>query len=111
MAVARKNRLTKKKDFDLVFKEGNAIKAPFLFIKYRKTDRLTPRFGFMIPIKITGNTVIRNRLKRVLSENIRQHISKSQKGYDVVVMVRKLGEEDALRAELDKFFEANIWRR
>ena len=103
MALAKDNRLRKKKDFDLVFKEGNAVKAPFLFIKYRKTGKLVSRFGFMIPTKVAGNVVARNRLKRVLSETIRQYIPKLQKSYDVVVVVRKVAEESVLKAELVKF--------
>ena len=107
MALPAKNRLTKKKDLNLVFKEGSVIRSPFLVIKYIKNQKSISRFGFIIPIKVTGNAVTRNRLKRVLSESVQQYISKLRGGYDVAVIVKERGEENLLKSGLGKCL-ANI---
>ncbi len=100
MALSRENRLTQKKDFDIIFKEGSTIKGNSLFIKYKQNHLSNPRFAFIVPIKVTHNVVIRNRVKRQLSESIRQNINKIGSSYDIVVTVKKKDKEDVLKLEL-----------
>ncbi len=84
MALNKKNRLKKKRDFGEVFKKGRAVKGSFLFIKYRKNGLDAPRFGFVVSAKVAGNAVERNRIRRILSEAARGRIE-SLDGYDIVV--------------------------
>ena len=100
MTLPRKNKLTKKKEIDLVFGKGNALKGDFLFIKYKKNIFHEPRFVFIIPLKVYRNTVSRNRAKRVLSEFISQKI-KNMAGDWVIVSVKKKGKEELLKKELN----------
>ena len=104
MALPDKNRLKKKKDFDLVFKKGNAVKGNFFFVKYLNRTDLVSRVGFMVPAKIIHRAVDRNKVRRLLSEMVQAKIRDFKRGYDVVVMVKAPGTEDGFRDNLDRFF-------
>ena len=57
MALNKKNRLKKKRDFEDVFKKGKAVKGSFLFIKYKKNELGVPRFGFVVSAKVARKTI------------------------------------------------------
>src|SRR3990167_7005053 len=97
MPLPRKNRLTDKKDFDSVFKEGNAVKGNFLFIKYKKNTLANSRAAFIVPIKVAGNAAKRNRLKRILSEQIRHKITDFKSKYDMVLTLKRKEKDDILK--------------
>lgn len=88
MALNKKNRLKKKRDFGEVFKKGKAVKGSFLFIKYRKNGLNMPRFGFVVSTKVAGNAVERNKIRRILSETARGVIG-SLYGYDIIVFTTR----------------------
>ena len=100
MPLPRKNRLTDKKDFDMVFKEGNAVKGNFLFIKYKKNTLTNSRVAFIVPIKVAGNAANRNRIKRIFSEQIRKKITDFKSKYDIVITLKRKEKEDSLKHEL-----------
>lgn len=99
MALAKKNRLIDKKDFDKIFKEGKTVKGSFLFIKVLKKDKGLSRYGFSVPVKTYPKAVDRNRLRRVLSEAVRTSLSDSRP-YDIVVVISKKNEETLLIKEM-----------
>ncbi len=88
MALNKKNRLKKKRDFEGVFKKGKAVKGSFLFIKYTKNELGVPRLGFVVSAKIAGKAVERNKIRRILSEAVRTRIN-SMGGYDIIVFASK----------------------
>ena|SRR3989344_434334 len=88
MALPVKNRLSKKRDFDTVFKKGNITKGSFLFIKVANNDRKVSRFGFVISSKISGKAVVRNKLRRELSDFIRLNVNRIHTGYDIIIVIR-----------------------
>lgn len=71
MALPKKNRLKKKKDFEEVFKKGKAFRGNFLFVRYLKNDLQFPRFAFIISAKVSKKAVVRNHIRRYLSEAVR----------------------------------------
>ncbi len=98
MALNKKNRLKKKRDFENVFKKGKAVKGSFLFIKYRNNELGVPRFGFVVSAKIAKKAVERNRIRRILSESIRDKV-KNLGGYDIIVFATSkmtTGHEEGL---------------
>ncbi len=88
MALNKKNRLKKKRDFENVFKKGRAVNGSFLFIKYRKNGLDTSRFGFIVSVKVSKKAVERNRIRRILSEAVRGRID-GLGGYDIAVFATK----------------------
>ena len=106
MALPRENRLVKKSDFGLVFKEGKAVKGSFLFIKYVK-NKGRARFGFIVSKKFYPRAVARNRLRRILSELARLYMKSTPlSNLDIVVLVNKNCDQDLLSSEFTKFLES-----
>ncbi len=62
------SRLTKKKDFDSIFKKGKSAKAPHVIIRYSKSSGPESRFAFMVSQKVSKKAVVRNKVRRRLSE-------------------------------------------
>lgn len=73
MALAQKYRLTGKKQFDLIKKRGRLIDGPlFSLLVFRSREKEGPKFGFIVSKRIDKRAVVRNRLRRVLAEAVRQ---------------------------------------
>lgn len=81
------NRLKKKKDFEAVFKQGKGFKEDFLYLKIKKNNLKTKRFGLVVGKNFSKKAVLRNKIKRKLSEIIRLKMDKIQKGIDGVIVV------------------------
>jgi len=78
------NRLTKKKDFEGVFKKGEKIRGDFLILKLKENNLKESRFGFIISQKISKKAVLRNKIRRRLSEMVKIRFKKIRKGIDMV---------------------------
>ena len=81
-----KNRLTKKKDFEMVFKRGKSLKEGFLLMKFFCTELPECRFAFVTSQKVSKKAVIRNRVRRVLRELVQKELMKFKKSVDVVLI-------------------------
>ena len=70
--VQRRNRLSRSRDFDAVYRQGRSVSTRFLTLYWFQRDESIgePRLGFAVP-KAVGNAVIRNRIKRQLREIVR----------------------------------------
>lgn len=60
------NRLTKKKDFDLVFQKGKGAKIGHFVFRTVKNSLTKSRFGFIVSKKVSNKATIRNKTKRRL---------------------------------------------
>ena len=81
------NRLTKKKDFEAVFKKGKSVKNGFLVFKILNNSLLKNRFGFIVSKKVSNKAVVRNKIKRQLSSIVFANLKNLKNNYDVVVVV------------------------
>lgn len=88
MALNKKNRLKKKKDFESVFKKGKAIRGNFLFVRYLKNGLQFPRFAFVVSSKVSKKAVVRNRIRRLLSEAARTKLKNIQPR-DIIMLADK----------------------
>jgi len=88
--LPKTNRLTKKKDFDSVFKKGKSIKVDFLIFKILKNDLKESRFGFVVSKTISKKAVIRNKVKRRLREavfkGLKNQVTNTAKPSDIVII-------------------------
>ena len=85
--LSQANRLKKKKDFAMVFKKGKSFKENFLYLKIKKSNLKSSRFGFIVSKKFSKKATIRNKIKRRLSELIRIKLPLIKKGIDGVIIV------------------------
>ena len=67
--MQRKNRLSRSRDFDAVYRHGRSTSTRFLTLYWftREEGVGDPRLGLAVP-KAAGNAVVRNRIKRKLRE-------------------------------------------
>ena len=69
--MQRKNRLSRSRDFDAVYRHGRSASTRFLtlhwFERSSDDDAGEPRLGLAVP-RAAGNAVVRNRIKRQLRE-------------------------------------------
>ena len=67
--MQRKNRLSRSRDFDAVYRQGRSVSTRFLTLYSfaRPEEPGEPRLGLAVP-KAVGSSVVRNRIKRQLRE-------------------------------------------
>ncbi len=85
---SRRERLTAKKDFEVVFKKGKKVKSSAFFYAYAVKKHKNPaRLGISVSKKI-GNAVVRNRVKRRFREIFRKNKGVVKKGVDIVLVAK-----------------------
>jgi ribonuclease P protein component len=86
--MQRKNRLSRSRDFDAVYRHGRSVSSRFLVLYwFPQEEPSEPRFGFSVP-RAVGNAVTRNRIKRQLREIWRSRLDTVPEGHDYVLIVR-----------------------
>jgi len=98
LALPTKYRLIKDKDFDRVFKEGKTVKSSFLFIKFLNSSSL--KVGIAVSSKVYKKANERNRVKRIISEELKK-ILKNLMSLEMIIVVNKKGPEDSLISDLN----------
>lgn len=87
--LASKYRLKKKINFARIEIDGRMVQSKSFGIGiYDRKDEGESRFGFIISTKISKKAVVRNKIKRTMSETIRKNIDKLKKGHDVLFLVK-----------------------
>lgn len=86
--LAKRYRLTKDRDFDRVFKEGEYFTNEFIILKVTKNKLDISRFGFIVNSKISKKSVIRHQIRRRIQEIIRLNLPKTKTGFDVIILVK-----------------------
>jgi ribonuclease P protein component len=88
--LAKPNRLTRRRDFDALFKKGRGVSDASLSLRYTKTGLDKPfRLAFIISTKTEKSAVRRNRAKRQAREIVRPMIAKLPKGVDGALSIRR----------------------
>ena len=87
--MQRRNRLSRSRDFDAVYRHGRSVSTRFLTLYWFQRDESVgdPRLGFAVP-KAVGNAVVRNRIKRQLREIVRERLQRVPSSNDYVLVVR-----------------------
>ena len=88
--VQRRNRLSRSRDFDAVYRQGRSVSTRFLTLYWFQRDESVgaPRLGFAVP-KAVGNAVVRNRIKRQLRDIVRDRLEAVPVTNDYVLVVRQ----------------------
>ena len=98
--MQRKNRLSRSRDFDAVYRQGRSASTRFLTLHWfeRSSDDAAgePRLGLAVP-RAAGNAVVRNRIKRQLREAWRARLGAVPEGRDYV-LIAKPGLPEAVEA-------------
>ncbi len=88
--MQRRNRLSRSRDFDAVYRHGRSVSTRFLTLYWFQRDEAVgaPRLGFAVP-KAVGNAVVRNRIKRQLREIVPARLERVPATNDYVLVVRR----------------------
>ena len=80
------NRIKKKKDFEIIFKNSRSFKNNLFIFKIAKNSLGLNRFGFIVSLKVSKKATVRNKIRRRLSEAIKAQTNKIKTGTDLVVI-------------------------
>ena len=86
--MQRRNRLSRSRDFDAVYRQGRSVSTRFLVLyAFAREEGNEPRLGIAIPKKV-GGAVVRNRIKRQLREIWRARLDRLPRDSDFVLVAR-----------------------
>lgn len=110
MALPKKNRLKKRKDFESVFQSSTTSKGRFLLIKVaKKTTSPDPKIGFIISSKVVKKAVDRNRIRRILSQEIQQSLNKIKSDTVILLLKRPPAPKSSEKEELTKDLKSLLY--
>ena len=86
--MCKQLRLTKKRDFQDVYENGDVFKNRYLvMLSLKKENSGKNRTGYAVGKRL-GTAVERNRIKRLLKEAYRQKDEGVKRGYDLIFIAR-----------------------
>ena len=85
--MLKKEILRKKSDFDAIYRAGRTVPDRYVVLFLRKNDLPYSRTAFLASKKV-GNSVQRNRAKRLMRESYRLNEDKFSAGYDIIFIAR-----------------------
>jgi len=90
----KKNRINKKKDFEKIFKNGKSAKGSFLVLKFLPNAVGVNRFAFIVSKKVSAKSVVRNKIRRRLSESVKDYIEEKDSTDFVFIALPKIKEKN-----------------
>lgn len=85
--MLKKNVLRKKKDFSSVYNRGKSVGDRYIVLFYKKNGLTHNRLAFLASKKV-GNSVKRNRARRLMKESLRLSDVDLPCGYDFIFIAR-----------------------
>ena len=85
--MLKNNVLRKDADFDNIYKRGKSVGDKYVVVFFIKNHRDINRTCFLASKKV-GNSVRRNRARRLLRESYRLFKDRLPVGYDVIIIAR-----------------------
>lgn len=102
-----KNRLTNKDDFQLVHKRGKFFSVKGLSLIYSPNTLGLTRIGIVVSKKVFRKATDRNRIRRILRENLRLKLSAITPGSDIVLhcKLEKMANSKEISALLNELLK------
>ena len=85
--MLKKDILRNKDDFSRIYKRGKSVGERYIVIFYRRNGLDYKRIAFLASKKV-GNSVCRNRARRLMRENYRLISDDIKEGYDIIFIAR-----------------------
>ncbi|MBR0598423.1 ribonuclease P protein component [Sinanaerobacter chloroacetimidivorans] len=85
--MLKPNVLRRKKDFSAIYNKGKSVGERYLVLFLKKNNLPYNRTAFLASKKV-GNSVLRNRARRLMKESYRDLECKLTKGYDIILIAR-----------------------
>lgn len=104
---ANKTRL-KRADFTNIFKKGKTAYGRVAFLKFKKNNKGTCRFGVVVGLRVSKKAIIRNKIKRQIKEIVKGYFKNIKPEIDIIIVTKPLivGERyKYIKEELEKLFK------
>ncbi len=101
--LPKKFRLSKKNDFDMVFKKGRSKSLRCFFIRWQGNQYDYPRVGIIVSNKVSKKATVRNTLKRRIREVI-WNVHSLLGGTDIIIIVKQ-GSVNASYSDIKRDLE------
>ena len=85
--MLKPNVLRRKKDFSAIYNKGRSIGERYVVLFCRKNNLTFNRTAFLASKKV-GNSVLRNRARRLMKESYRELEQNLERGYDLIWIAR-----------------------
>lgn len=85
--MLKKEVLRKKKDFSTIYNRGKSVGDRYIVLFYKKNGLSYNRLAFLASKKV-GNSVNRNRARRLMKEGLRTSNIELPCGYDFIFIAR-----------------------
>jgi ribonuclease P protein component len=85
--MLKKTVLRRKSDFALIYKKGKSVPEKYIVFFVRKNELSYNRTAFLASKKV-GNSVTRNRARRLMKESYRELKENLAIGYDIIFIAR-----------------------
>ena len=105
--MLKNNVLRKKSDFDSIYNRGKSVGDRYIVLFYRKNNLPYNRTGFLASKKV-GNSVQRNRARRLMYESFRLYEPQTKQGYYMVMVAKSAilqTDFETIRLSLGKILE------
>lgn len=111
--MLKKNVLRKKSDFTSIYNRGKSVGDRFVVLFYRQNHLPYNRTGFLASKKV-GNSVKRNRARRLMKESYRTIKNDLPQGYDFIIIARNTISErkcaDVEKSLKSAFRKAGVYK-
>lgn len=96
--LKRESRITKKEDFEAVYRQGRNFSSGMITALVRNNGLNITRFGIVVSTKFSKYAVERNRAKRQTRAIIKKYEDSIRPGIDVVIIMRKTGAKTSYKS-------------
>lgn len=86
--MQKKEVLRRNEDFSVIYKKGKSAGSRYIVLFCKKNNLNYNRTAFLASKKV-GNSVARNRARRLMKESYRQIFDEFAIGYDIIFIARK----------------------
>ncbi len=85
--MLKPNVLRRKQDFSVIYNKGKSMGEKYVVLFYKKNSLPYNRTAFLASKKV-GNSVLRNRARRLMKESYRELENSLEQGYDIIWIAR-----------------------
>ncbi|MGN1227195.1 MAG: ribonuclease P protein component [Christensenellales bacterium] len=85
--LKRKNRLTKNRHFQYIYKKGSKVYSKNLYIVYATTKIKPCKIGVVVSNKV-GKAVYRNKVKRRIRAVLNEMLPEIKNGYNYILVAK-----------------------
>ncbi len=112
--MLKKDILRRKDDFSSIYKRGKSIGERYIVLFYKKNGLSYNRIAFLASKKV-GNSVERNRARRLMKESYRLLKENIKEGYDLIFIARNTingrKEQEVNKSMMNALFKSKLMER